>query len=130
MAPTSAASQRASSCRFCERVMARLSEGALRRLDEARERANALSEELSDPTIFEDARKAAEVGRAQAELSAVVEHYDRYQNLLGQLKQAEDLLRVNGTAESEDDQEGAEMQAMARAEIDEVEPQLESVIAD
>ena len=36
--------------------MARLSEAALRRLDEARERAEALSQELSDPAIFEDAR--------------------------------------------------------------------------
>src|SRR5260370_510436 len=110
--------------------MPRLSEAALRRLDEARERAAALSEELSDPTIFEDARRAAEVGREQADLATVVERYDRYRALLGQIEQAEDLLRVNGTVESEDEQEHAEMQAMARAEIDEVEPQLESVIAD
>jgi peptide chain release factor 1 len=110
--------------------MARLSESALRRLDEARERAETLSRELSDPTIFEDARRAAEVGREQADLAAVVEHYDRYRALLGQIEQAEDLLRVNGKAESEDEQEHAEMQAMAQAEIEEVEPQLESVISD
>jgi peptide chain release factor 1 len=107
--------------------MARLSEAALRRLDEARERADGLSQELSDPAIFEDARRAAEVGREQAELSEVVERYDRYRALLGQIEQAEGLLHVNGNASSEP--EDAEMQTMAQAEIDEVEPQLEAVIA-
>jgi len=107
--------------------VARLSDVALRRLDEARERAAALSEELSDPAIFEDARRATEVGREQAELSAVLEHYDRYRDLLGQIEQAEDLLGQNGNAQ--DEQEDAEMQAMARAEIDEIEPQLESSIS-
>ncbi|MGI9149569.1 MAG: peptide chain release factor 1 [Chloroflexota bacterium] len=108
--------------------MARLSEVALRRLDEARERADSLSDELSDPAIFEDARRAAEVGREQAELSAVVEHYDRYLALLGQIEQAEDLLGADGNAH--DEYEDAEMQAMARAEIEDVEPQLGAVISE
>ncbi len=107
--------------------MARLSEAALRRLDEARERADSLSEELSDPAIFEDARRAAEVGREQAELAAVVEHYDRYRTLLGQIEQAEDLLGLNGNAP--DETEDAEIQAMARAEIEEIEPQLDTVVS-
>jgi peptide chain release factor 1 len=107
--------------------MARLSEAALRRLDDARERADTLSEELSDPAIFEDARRAADVGREQAELSAVVEHYDRYRALLAQIEQAEDLLGVNGNAP--EGQEDAEMQAMARAEIEEIEPRLETVVS-
>ncbi|HLZ28050.1 MAG TPA: peptide chain release factor 1 [Chloroflexota bacterium] len=107
--------------------MARLSEAAIRRLDEARERAEALSQELSDPAIFEDARRAAEVGREQAELSEVVGRYDRYRTLVGQIEQAEGLLHVNGSVASEPDD--AEMQAMAQAEIDEIEPQLEAVVA-
>src|ERR1700710_1055507 len=106
--------------------MARLSEAALRRLDEARERADGLSQELSDPAIFEDARRAAEVGREQAELSAVVEHYDRYRALLSQLEQAESLLGVNGSAAEAP--EDAEMEAMARTEIEEIEPQLDTVV--
>jgi peptide chain release factor 1 len=107
--------------------VARLSEAALKRLDEARERSDALSGELSDPAIFEDARRAADVGREQAELSAVVEQYDRYRALLGQISQAEDLLGPNG--KESDDAEDAEMQAMARAEIEEIEPQLDSVVS-
>src|SRR3981081_2497774 len=100
--------------------MARLRETALRRLDEARDRADALSQELSDPAIFEDARRAAEVGSEQAELSTVVEHFDRYRGLLGQLGQA-DGPRQDGADE--------DMQALAREEIDEIEPQIDSVIA-
>jgi peptide chain release factor 1 len=109
--------------------MARLSDAALRRLDEARERAVALGEELSDPAIFEDGRRAAEVGREQAELSAVVEQYERYRALLGQIEQAESLLHVNGQALTEDEPEDAEMQAMALAEVDELAPKLDAVIA-
>jgi peptide chain release factor 1 len=86
-----------------------------------------LSQELSDPAIFEDARRAAEVGREQADLSEVVERYDRYRALLGQIEQAEGLLHVNGATSSEP--EDAEMQTMAQAEIDAVEPQIETVIA-
>src|ERR1700730_3730059 len=100
--------------------MARLSEAALKRLDDARGRAEVLSEELSDPAIFEDARRAAEVGREQAELATVVEHYDRYRGLLGQLGQAEDLLKDG----ADDD-----MQALARAEIEDIEPQLDAAIS-
>src|SRR3982074_1364351 len=107
--------------------MPRLSETALRRLDEARERADGLSQELSDPAIFEDARRAAEVGREQAELSEGVERYDRHRPPPGQIGQAEGLLHVSGNASSEP--EDAEMQTMAQAEIDEIEPQLEAVIA-
>jgi peptide chain release factor 1 len=109
-------------------MMARLSDAALKRLDEARERADALSKELSDPSIFEDGRRAAEVGREQADLASVVERYDRYLAVLGEIEQAETLSRVNGTAH--DTQEDEEMQAMARAEIEALEPQLDAVIVE
>jgi peptide chain release factor 1 len=108
--------------------MARLSEAALRRLDEARERADELSKELSDPAIFEDARRAADVGREQAELASVVERYDHYLAVLSQIEQAESLLRVDGQAR-EDEAEDAEMKAMAQAEIEALEPQVEAAIA-
>ena len=51
---------------------------------------------------------------------SVVERYDRYRALLGQIEQAEGLLH-DGADE--------EMRAMAQEEIDEVEPQLEAIIA-
>src|SRR6266511_2537320 len=73
--------------------MARLSEPALKRLDEARERAEQLAQELSDPATFGDARRAAVLGREQVELASVVENYERYRALVDQVDQAEELLR-------------------------------------
>jgi peptide chain release factor 1 len=101
--------------------MARLSEGALKRLEEARERVDVLSTELSDPTIFEDARRAADVGREQVELSAVSEQYDEYRTLVSQVEQAQDML-ADGADE--------DMQALAREEIESIEPRIEAVIAN
>ena len=52
--------------------MARLTEAALKRLEDARVRGDELARELSDPATFEDARRAAELGREQAELAPVL----------------------------------------------------------
>jgi peptide chain release factor 1 len=100
--------------------MARLTDGSLKRLAEARERVQQLSEELSDPATFGDARRAADLGREQAELAAVVERYERYQALVDQLKQATDLL-----------QDGADddMRDLAQAEVEALEPQVDEVVA-
>src|SRR6267378_8635677 len=99
--------------------MARLSEAALKRLDEARERVDVLSTELSDPATFGDSRRAAELGREQSELAPVVEQYERYRSLIGQLGEAEELLNDG----ADDD-----MQGLARAEIADIEPQLDAVL--
>src|SRR5437762_616274 len=100
--------------------MPRLSEAALKRLDEARARADDLSRELSDPVTFEDARRAADLGREQAELASVVDGFDRYRSLVSQLEEAEVILR-DGADE--------DMQALAREEIETIEPQLEDVLS-
>src|SRR5437867_10659125 len=100
--------------------MARLTESALKRLEEARERAHQLSEELSNPATFSDARRAADLGREQGELASVVERYERYESLLGQLSQAQDLLNDG----ADDD-----MRDLARAEIEELEPRVDEVVA-
>jgi len=100
--------------------MARLTDANLRRLQEASERSAELSTELSDPATFGDARRAAELGREQVELAPVVERYERYQTLLGQIAQAEDLLNDG----ADDD-----LRDLARAELEEVEPQVEEVVA-
>ena len=99
--------------------MNRLSEVALKRLEDASARLDELTRELSDPATFGDARRAADLGREQAELAPVVEGYRRYQQLAGQLDEAESLLR-DGTDE--------EMQALAREEIASVEPQIDDVL--
>jgi peptide chain release factor 1 len=100
--------------------VARLSEAAVRRLEEARARADELAGELSDPATFDDNRRAADLGREQVELAGIVEQYRRYQQVLGQIQGAEEL-----------QQDGADddMRALAREEIAELEPQLESIVA-
>jgi peptide chain release factor 1 len=100
--------------------VARLSEAAVRRLEEARARADELAGELSDPATFDDNRRAADLGREQVELAGIVEQYRRYQEVLGQIQGAEEL-----------HQDGADddMRALAREEIAELEPQLESIVA-
>src|SRR5919205_2419110 len=100
--------------------MARLSEAALERLADAERRYQAVGEELSDPATFNDARRAAELGREQAELAAVIDSYHRYRGLLEQIEQAEDLLRDGADEELRD---------LARAEIAELEPRVDEVVA-
>jgi peptide chain release factor 1 len=100
--------------------MPRLSEAALERLADAERRYQTVGEELSDPATFNDARRAADLGREQAELASVVDGYQRYRGLLDQIEQAEDLLR-----DGADD----ELRDLARDEIAELEPQVDQVIA-
>src|SRR5919202_2735555 len=100
--------------------MPRLSEAALERLADAERRYQAGGEELSDPATFNDARRAADLGREQAELAWVVEGYQRYRGLLDQIEQAEDLLRDG----ADDD-----LRDLARQEIAELEPQVEDIVS-
>src|ERR1700756_4220932 len=98
--------------------MPRLTDAALKRLEDARTRSDELARELSDPATFGDARRAADLSREHSELADVVAKYERYAALAGRLEEAEDLLR-----------DGAEedLRALAQEEIAAVEPELEEV---
>ncbi|HEY2596012.1 MAG TPA: peptide chain release factor 1 [Chloroflexota bacterium] len=100
--------------------MPRLSDVALKRLEEARARSDELARELSDPATFEDARRAAEISREHSELAEIAERYERYTELVARLQEAEDLLR-DGADE--------DMQALARDEVADVEPRLDDVVS-
>ena len=69
-------------------TMPRLSEPALKRLEDARARSDELARQLSDPATFGDARRAAELGREQAELADVISNYARYRELAMRLDEA------------------------------------------
>src|SRR5579864_5710874 len=99
--------------------MPRLSEAALKRLEEARARSEELAHELSDPGTFGDARRAAELSREHAELADVVDKFERYSELASRLDEAEDLLR-DGADE--------DMRALAQDEISSIEPQTDAVV--
>ncbi|HEY1298597.1 MAG TPA: peptide chain release factor 1 [Chloroflexota bacterium] len=99
--------------------MARLSDVALKRLEEARARSDELTRELADPATFEDARRAADLSREHSGLADIAARYERYTELVGRLAEAEDLLR-DGADE--------DLQALAREEVAEVEPQIDEVV--
>jgi peptide chain release factor 1 len=101
--------------------MARLSDAAVKRLDEARSRAAELAQELSDPATFNDARRAADLGREQVELATVVERFERYEALLDQLGQAAELL---------EDGADEDLRVLARAEIEDIEPRINQIVED
>jgi len=100
--------------------VSRLSEAAEERLASTRERYDAISRELSDPATFGDVRRAAELGREQADLATTVERYERYLALATRLDEAEEILRDG----ADDD-----MRGLAQEEIAELEPQLDQVVA-
>src|SRR4051794_18468334 len=99
--------------------MPRLSDAALKRLEDVRARSEELARELSDPATFGDARRAAELSREHSELSDIAARYDRYAQLAGQLDEAESLL-LDGADE--------DMRGLAEEEIASVEPQLDEVV--
>ncbi|MBV9897783.1 MAG: PCRF domain-containing protein, partial [Chloroflexi bacterium] len=99
--------------------MPRLSEAALKRLEEARVRSEELAGELSDPATFTDARRAADLSREHSDLADVVEKYVHYAELATRLDEAEDLLR-DGVDE--------DMRALAEEEIASVGPELNQVV--
>src|SRR5689334_11292351 len=99
--------------------MSRLTEAALKRLDEARARSDELARELSDPATFGDARRAAELSREHSELADVVARYERYTELARRLDEAEDLLR-DGADE--------DMRALAQEEVHVIEPQMDEIV--
>jgi peptide chain release factor 1 len=99
--------------------VSKLSEAATQKLEAARIRYEEVSRELSDPATFSDGRRAADLGREQAELGDQVTAYDKYQALQSQLDQAQELIRDGDE----------EMSALAQEEIKSIEPELEQVLA-
>src|SRR5262245_62958177 len=98
--------------------MARLSEAAIERLDDARQRYDAISNELSDPAVFGDQRRAADLAREQSELGPVLDQYAQYQLLVTQVGHAEEIL-ADGADE--------ELRDLARDELVELEPRIDEI---
>src|SRR5690348_10085598 len=99
--------------------MERLTETSVKRLEEARARSEELAQELSKPSMFEDARRAAELSREHSELADVVASFEQYTALATRLDEAADLL---GDGADED------MRALAQEEIATVEPRLAELV--
>ncbi|HMQ46757.1 MAG TPA: peptide chain release factor 1 [Saprospiraceae bacterium] len=89
----------------------------LDKLQAIKERYLNLEEQLSDPQLASDLSKLKKVNKAYKDLQPVVEVYEQYQLLLGNIATSREMLQ-------EDD---PEMREMARAELDDLEGQLEEL---
>ena len=96
-----------------------LDEAMMGRLDNIKRSYNALTERLGDPDVLEDSKLLQKVMSDRASSEEVVMAYDEYTGLLEELEGATELFQEAG--------DDAEMREMARAEMKEIEPQLEPI---
>ena len=96
-----------------------LDEGMMGRLENIKRSYNALTERLGDPDVLEDSKLLQKVMSDRASSEEVVLAYDEYTRLLEELEGAKELFQDAG--------DDPEMKEMARAEMKEIEPQLEPI---
>lgn len=96
-----------------------LDEGMMGRLENIKRSYNALTERLGDPDVLEDSKLLQKVMSDRASSEEVVLAYDEYSRLLEELEGAKELFQEAG--------DDPEMKEMARAEMKEIEPQLEPI---
>ncbi len=76
-----------------------------------------LEEQLADPTIFNDQERYRKVTKAHSDLGVIVVSYREYKRLAQELEDNKELLN----------DEDPDIREMAKAEIEEIEPQLPKV---
>jgi peptide chain release factor 1 len=81
-----------------------------------------LEEQLSDPEVIQDMKRYKKTNKDYKNLQPIVEAYNKYQNLLDQKQEAEDIIKT------EEDEELIEMAEMELDEIKEAIPPLEEDI--
>jgi len=96
-----------------------LDEGMMGRLENIKRSYNALTERLGDPDVLENTKLLQKVMSDRASSEEVVIAYDEYTGLLEELEEAKELFQDAG--------DDPEMKEMARAEMKEIEPQLEPI---
>ncbi len=73
-----------------------------------------LEKQLADPTIFDDQERYRKVAKAHSDLGAIVVNYREYKRLAQEIEDNQELLK----------DEDPDIREMAKAEIEEIEPQL------
>ena len=89
------------------------------RLENIKRSYNALTERLGDPDVLDDSKLLQKVMSDRASSEEVVTAYDEYSRLLEELAEATELFQEAG--------DDPEMKEMARAEMKDVEPQLDPI---
>ncbi len=90
----------------------------LEKLQAIRDRYLHLEEQLSDPAMASDMEKSKRVNKEYKKLRPLVEAFDKYEKLLANLKSARAMLSV---------EKDPEMREMAKEEIGDLEPQIDSI---
>ena len=89
----------------------------LDKLEAIHERYHYLEEQLSDPEVVSDMKKFKKISKEYKSLEEVVESYNIYKGLLGNIETSEEMLA----------EEDPEMRQMAKMELDELLPQKEEI---
>ena len=88
------------------------------RLKQIKQRHQELSEKLSEPDIFKDQNKFKKLAKEQSDLSEIVAKYDQFEKILQQL---------NDTKEIIDNENDAEMLALAEIELSDLTAKQEAL---
>lgn len=99
--------------------MAAMDEGMASRLDGIRRSYNALTERLGDPDVIGDSKLLQKVMSDRASIEETVLSYEEYCGLKEELDGARELFQDAG--------DDPELKEMARAEMKEIEPQLDGL---
>ncbi len=87
------------------------------KLEAIQERYFYLEEQLSDPEVVSDIKKFKKVSKEYKGLQEIIETFNFYKELLGNIETAEEMLN----------EEDSEMQQMAKLELEELMPEKEQV---
>jgi peptide chain release factor 1 len=87
----------------------------LDKLEAIKQRSDNVEEMLSQPDVLSDMKRFTELNREYKNLQKIVEKYYEYKNLIGNIESARQLLNI---------EKDEEMRAMAKAELDELEPKV------
>ncbi len=93
-------------------------ENFLEKLQELSARYDDIGTQLSDPGIIADQKKFKQLNKSYADLQDVVEAYRAYNKLLAHIAEAKDVYHR---------EKDEEFRALAKAELDELEPQVEKL---
>ncbi|UCE06567.1 MAG: peptide chain release factor 1 [bacterium] len=91
------------------------------KLKKIKQRHQDISEMLSDPEIFKDQNKFRKLAKEHSDLAEIVEKYDKYERILIQISEANEII------EHENDKELVDL---AEAELEELQEQHEKIEQD
>ncbi|MFD2638544.1 peptide chain release factor 1 [Piscibacillus salipiscarius] len=88
------------------------------KLQHIEDRYNKLTELLMDPEVINDSKKLRDYSKEQSDLQEVVEKYRRYKEVTDSIKESKTIL---------EDESDEDLREMAREELDELEPEVETL---